>query len=134
MINAPAAQNPTAVAFTITPATLGDTYSLVPATFGTGLNPPAGTPEYFLAIDSPSIGGVLQTAVHVWRFHGDFATPANSSFGVGGAHTLNANITVNSFTDAFTTTPLIVPQNGTTQLLDTLGDKIMTPLVYQNLA
>src|SRR5204862_5573877 len=27
---------------------------------------------------------------------------------------------------------LLVPQNGTAQKLDTLGDKIMTPLVYQN--
>ena len=27
---------------------------------------------------------------------------------------------------------ILVPQNGTTQKLDTLGDKIMTPLVYQN--
>ena len=41
----------------------------------------------------------------------------------------------NSFTDAFTsTTSLLVPQNGTAQSLDTLGDKIMTPVVYQNLA
>src|SRR5207248_6661342 len=36
--------------------------------------------------------------------------------------------------DAFTSTSsLIVPQTGTSQLLDTLGDKLMTPLVYQNL-
>ena len=27
----------------------------------------------------------------------------------------------------------LVPQNGTNKTLDTLGDKIMTPLVYQNL-
>ena len=36
--------------------------------------------------------------------------------------------------DAFTTTTNLVPQNGTTRLLDTLGDKIMTPVVYQNLS
>ena len=27
----------------------------------------------------------------------------------------------------------MVPQQGTAQKLDTLGDKIMTPLVYQNI-
>jgi hypothetical protein len=42
-------------------------------------------------------------------------------------------ITVNPFVDAFTnTTSLLVPQQGVTQTLDTLGDKIMTPVVYQN--
>ena len=45
----------------------------------------------------------------------------------------NAEITVNGFVDAFTnTTTLLVPQQGTSANLDTLGDKIMTPLVYQN--
>src|SRR2546423_14504717 len=112
MINGTGAPNPTAVAFSITPATLGDSYSLVPATFRTGLNPPLNTPEYILAIDSPATSGVLQTAVHVWRFHVDFGTPANSTLGLGATHALNANVTVNSFTDAFTTTTLIVPQNG----------------------
>jgi hypothetical protein len=133
MINGTAAPNPTAVAFTISPATLGDAYSLVPATFRTGLSPPAGTPEFLLAIDSPPSGGVLQNAVHVWRFHVDFATPANSTLGLGADHAFNGNIAVNSFTDAFTTTTLLVPQNGTSARLDTLGDKIMAPLVYQNL-
>lgn len=134
MINGTGTPNPTAVAFTITPATLGDAYSLVPATFRTGLNPPAGTPEYLLAIDSPSTGGVVQNAVHVWRFHVDFVTPANSTLGLGATHAWNGDVTVNSFTDAFTTTTLLIPQSGTAVLLDTLGDKIMTPVVYQNLA
>src|SRR3954469_19201100 len=101
MINGTGSPTPAAVAFTITPATLGDSYSLVPATFRTGLSPPVGTAEYLLAIDSPGSGGVLQTAVHVWRFHVDFVTPANSTLGSGGTHAFNANVMVNSFTDAF---------------------------------
>jgi len=123
-----------AVGFSITPANLGDAYSLVPATFRAGLQPPAGRPEYLLAIDSPASGGVTLTQVHAWRFHADFVSPANSTLGLGPGHTLNANVTVSGFTDAFTTTTLIVPQNGTSALLDTLGDKIMTSVVYQNLA
>jgi hypothetical protein len=134
MINGTGAPNPTAVAFSITPATLGDTYSLVPATFCTGLAPPVGTPEYLLAIDSPGSGGVIQTAVHVWRFHVDFVTPANSTVGLGAGHTKNADVTVAGFTNAYTTTTQLVPQPATARLLDTLGDKIMTPVVYHNLA
>ena len=53
--------------------------------------------------------------------------------GVGPNHAPNAEITVNGFVDAFTdTTTNLVPQSGTPQKLDTLGDKIMTPVVYQN--
>lgn len=133
MINGTGAPNPGAVAFTIDPATLGDSYSLVPAFFRTGNAPPVGTPQYLLAIDSPLNGGVTQTQVHVWRFHVDFAIPANSTLGIGANHAANGNITVDPFVDAFTsTTSSIVPQLGTTRLLDTLGDKIMYPMAYQN--
>src|SRR5205814_4681531 len=87
-------------------------------------------------IDSPGSGGVTLTQVHGRFFHVDFATPANSTFGAGANHTPNAEITVSGFTDAFDASfnTLLVPQNGTTQKLDTLGDKIMTPVVYQKLA
>ena len=88
-----------------------------------------------LAIDSPASGGVTLTQVHARFFHVDFATPANSTFGVGASHAPNAEITVNGFIDAFTnTTSDLVPQQGTATKLDTLGDKIMTPVVYQNRA
>jgi hypothetical protein len=133
MINGTGAPNPGAVAFTILPAGLGDSYSLVPATFRAGSAPPVGTPEYFMAVDSPATADVVLTAVKTWLFHVDFATPANSTFGLGADRTPNGIVTVNGFVDAFTSTTLLVPQNGTTAMLDTLGDKLMTPLVYQNL-
>ncbi|MGI8821400.1 MAG: hypothetical protein ACR2ID_11125 [Chthoniobacterales bacterium] len=133
MINGTGAPNPGAVAFTIAAATLGDSYSLVPASFRTGSAPPAGRDEYLLSIDSPATGGVVLTQVHTWRFHVDFATPSNSTLGLGANHAPNANITVAGFVDAFTDTASnLVPQTGTTRLLDTLGDKIMSPVVYQN--
>ena len=133
MINGTGAPNPGAVAFTIPPAGLGDSYSLVPATFRAGSAPPTGTPEYFLAVDSPPTANVVLTEVKAWKFHVDFGTFGNSTFGIGANRTPNGKITVNDFVDAFTTTNLLVPQNGTTAKLDTLGDKLMTPLVYQNL-
>ena len=121
-----------AVAFNIPPAGLGDSYSLVPAGFRTGNPPPAGRDEFLLSVDSPATGGVTLTQVHGWKFHVDFGTPANSTLGIGVNHSPNTNIAVAGFVDAFTTTTLLVPQNGTTAKLDTLGDKIMTPVVYQN--
>jgi hypothetical protein len=124
-----------AIAFTIPPAGLGDSYSLVPASFRAGGPPPTGRNEMLLAIDSPATGGVNLTQVKGWFFHVDFGTPGNSTLGVGPNHSPNAQITVNGFVDAFTnTTTLLVPQQGTPPppRLDTLGDKIMTPVVYQN--
>jgi len=123
-----------AIAFNIPPAGLGDSYSLVPAGFRTGDPPPLGRDEFLLSVDSPATGGVTLTQVHGWKFHVDFGTPGNSSLGIGVNHSPNANIAVAGFVDAFTTTTLLVPQNGTTAKLDTLGDKIMTPVVYQNRA
>jgi len=123
-----------AIAFTIPPAALGDSYSLVAATFRTGTAPPAGRDEMLLAIDSPATGGVTLTQVKGWLFHVDFVTPASSTLGVGANHSPNALISVNPFVEAWTGAEgfTIVPQKGTTQKLDTLGDKIMTPVVYQN--
>ena len=133
MINGTGAPNPGAIAFTIDPATLGDSYSLVPGNFRTGSLPPAGTPEYFLAVNSPMSADVVQTQVHVWKFHADFSTPANSTFGSGANHAADGDITVNGFVDAYTSTSNLVPQNLTSAMLDTLGDRLMSPLVYQNL-
>lgn len=134
MINGTGAPNPGAVAFSITPANLGDTYSLVPASFRTGSAPPAGQPEYFMAVNSSAVSGTVENQVFAWRFHVDFVTPANSTFGVGAGHTPDATVAVNNFVDAFVgASSAIVPQTGTAALLDTLGDKLMANLVYQKL-
>ena len=124
-----------AIAFSILPADLGDQYSLVPATFRTGA-PPAGQPEWFMSINSSSVAGTVENQVFVRRFHADFAIPANSTFGVGATHAPDGIITVNGFVDAFTSTSSNIVPNGTlttNQYLDTLGDKLMYPLIYQNI-
>ena len=72
-----------AIGFSILPANLGNQYSLVPASFRTGDPPPAGQPEWFMNVNSSSTAGTVETQVFVRRFHVDFATPANSIFGVG---------------------------------------------------
>ncbi|HEX4706270.1 MAG TPA: hypothetical protein VH229_00910, partial [Candidatus Udaeobacter sp.] len=126
--------NPTLVAFTVPIAGVGDSYSFVSANFRTGDPPPAGRDEMVLAIDSPANGGVTLTQVHARLFHVDFVTPANSTFGLTANHLPNAEIAVNGFIDAFSNAAgfTIVPQQGTAQRIQTLGDKIMTPLVYRS--
>ena len=114
-----------AVGFTILSRSLR---SLVPASFRTGAPPPAGRQEFLLAIDNPD-AGVTQTDVKGWLFHVDFINPANSTLGSDDAHHPNAQITVNGFVDIYRD---IVPQQGTTEKLDSLANRIMTPVVYQN--
>src|ERR1043166_5896399 len=100
MLNGTGAPTPGSVAFTIAPANLGDIYSLVPATFRTGTAPAAGTPEYFMAINSSATAGTVETQVFAWKFHVDFVTPANSTFGLTANHTPNGTVTVNGFVDS----------------------------------
>jgi len=106
---------------------LGHATTLIPATFRTGDPPPAGQPEFLLAVDGDP--DVVLTQVKGWLFHVDFVTPANSTLGVGAEHAPNAGITVSGFLNA---PGERVPQRGTVVELDTLGDRMMTPVVYQN--
>ena len=121
-----------AIGFDITPAGLGDAYSLVGAYYRAGSPPPAGRDEMLLAIDANI---QTYTQVKAWKFHVDFANPANSTLGIGADHSPNSLITVDPFVDAQTAAAgfTIVPQLGTANRIQTLGDKIMTPVVYQNL-
>jgi hypothetical protein len=114
----------TAVGFTIT-SELGRPHSLVPASFRTGAPPPVGRQEFLLAIGRS--GG--EAHIDGWLFHVDFINPSNSTLGLGSDHSPNVQIIVNGFIQP---RPFLVPQQGTDRKLDTLGNRIMTPVVYQN--
>lgn len=81
--------------------------------------PPAGEPETVMGI------GTTATTLAYWHFHVDFTTPANSTF------TGPTNLTVASYSTACGGGTCI-PQGGTTQRLDSLGDRIMYRLAYRN--
>ena len=127
--------DPTVIAFSILPAGLGDSYSMVAANFRTGDPPPAGRDEMLIDVDSPLNENTSLTTVKGWLYHVDFVTPSNSTIGIGSNHTPNALITVNPFVEAWTNASGFRHRApaGYSQHLDTLGDKIMTPVVYQNL-
>jgi hypothetical protein len=91
---------------------------LLPSDQDGATNPPAGSPNYFVAFGT----NVLQ----LWKFHVDWGTPANSTF------TGPTNIGVTAFNEACGGGTCI-PQPSTTQTLDSLADRLMYRLAYRNL-
>ncbi len=81
--------------------------------------PPAGAPVSF--VEFPSTG-----AYRVFHFHVDFATPANSTF------TLFSSPAAAGFSLLCPTTRSCVPQLGTTNKVDGIGDRLMFRLAYRN--
>lgn len=94
-------------------------YSMLPSDCD-GTFPSAGTPDYFTYIPSSS-GNELR----IWALHADWTTPANSTF------TFVTALPVTAFTRMATATGA-VPQLGTTNKLDGLGDRLMFRNQYRN--
>ncbi|TLY66965.1 MAG: hypothetical protein E6K47_12410, partial [Gammaproteobacteria bacterium] len=94
---------------------------LLPADLDGGRQPPAGSPNYVVSL------GAVDGRLAFWQFHVDWTTPPNTT--LTGPTTLT--------TAAFTlpcndTGGTCVAQSGTTQRLDTLGDRLMYRLAYRN--
>ena len=96
--------------------------SLLPADFdGTAASgPPGGSPAYFLNFDGD------HQSLDLWQFHVDWNNPNNSTF--SGP----TKIGVTAFGEACGGGDCI-PQKGTAQTLDSLGDRLMYRLAYRNL-
>lgn len=97
---------------------LSSDFSLLPSTLDGSQLPPSGSPDYLLELGTT-------TSLLFWKFHVDFATPSNSTF------TGPTSIAVASFTEPCSGTGCI-PQPGTSQRLDGLGDRLMYRLAYRN--
>lgn len=78
-----------------------------------------GEPNFYLELGTSS-------TLKLYRFHVDFATPSNSTF--GGP----ALLPVASYTEACPRNGTCIPQLGTTQKLDSLGDRLMFRLAYRD--
>ncbi|MEI8080682.1 MAG: PKD domain-containing protein [Actinomycetes bacterium] len=94
--------------------------------------PPAGTPAFFVEVDDSSWIGPVD-ALRIWKFHVDWANPANSTFGVGGQPDYTLPV------DNFNLLPCTVsgsrgciPQPGTSVKLDAIGDRLMYRATYRN--
>jgi Divergent InlB B-repeat domain len=107
---------------------------LLPADLDGTTPPPTGAPEYFLNFDAN------HQSLDLWQFHVDWTNPANSWFGSGPTITSPTNITVPVFIEPCSEAALMItyttgdciPQAGTTQMLDSYGDRLMYRLAYRN--
>src|SRR6516164_728928 len=94
---------------------------LLPSDLDGQTAPPTGSPEYYLSLD-PN-----RASLDMWQFHVDFGTPSNSTF------TGPTNIPVAPFKPACPNrSGVCIPQLGTTQVLDSLSDRLMYRLAYRN--
>lgn len=93
--------------------------SLLPADLDIGgtLPPASGEPEFFMSLGS--------NALNLWKFHVDWTNSNNSTL------TGPTSITVAGFNEACGGGTCI-PQQGTSQQLDSLGDRLMYRLAYRN--
>ena len=94
--------------------------SLLPATLDGATGPPSGEPEWFVGIN-PNVTNALA----YFKFHVDWTTPANTTL------TGPTSLPVNAFSEACGG-GICIPQSGTTQQLDSLGDRLMWRLEYRN--
>jgi len=94
-------------------------FTYLPSDLDGSTAPPTGEPNFFVELGT-------STSLDLFKFHVDFTTPANSTF------TGPISITVASYTDACAATGTCIPQKGTTQKLDSLGDRLMFRLAYRN--
>jgi hypothetical protein len=92
--------------------------SLLPSTLDGTDPPPVGSPNYLLALTTT-------TSLGLWKFHVDFVTAANSTF------TGPTSIAIASYSQACGGGACI-PQFGTSNQLDSLGDRLMYRLEYRN--
>jgi hypothetical protein len=100
--------------------------SLLPADLDSAATlPPSGQQELFLgSIDNGS------SDIYQYLFHVDFTTPSNSTFtGSGGSMPISG---VASFSLACGGFSACIPQRGISDLLDSLGDRLMYRLAYRN--
>ncbi len=91
--------------------------------------PPAGTPNFFAEVDDAAWIPPVD-AMRIWEFHVDWDTTANSTFGVSGNP--NHTLPVTGFTALCLSTRNCIPQSGTSQRLDAIGDRLMHRLQYRN--
>ncbi|HUS15036.1 MAG TPA: hypothetical protein VM536_08480, partial [Chloroflexia bacterium] len=100
--------------FQTTSAALGSGQSPIhPTDLDGTAQPPAGAPNAFFGFGSP---------MKVFKFHVDWANPANTTW----------TNTQSLATAGFTQQSAGIPQQGTTQTLDALGDRLMNRVAYRN--
>jgi uncharacterized membrane protein len=106
-------------------SSLNNRGGILPANLDGATLPPSGSREYILGFDESTLNALL-----LWTFHVDFATPSNSTL------TGPTSLPVAAFTEVTCSGGArptdCIPQPGTTQKVDSLGDRMMYRLAYRN--
>jgi Big-like domain-containing protein len=95
--------------------------SLLPSDLDGAAPPPVNSPNFLINVDPAS------STLNLWRFHVDFANPGSSTF-IGPMSIAG----VAPFIAPCPDTQSCIQQPATTQLLDSLGDRLMYRLAYRN--
>lgn len=105
----------------------------LPADLDGNTPPPAGSPNYFAEVDDSSEIGPSD-AMRIWKFHVDWTTPSNSTYGLNGQPNFVLPVAAFSRPNCIVRTagPNCVPQPASPYILDTLGDRLMFRLAYRN--
>ena len=100
----------------------GGAFSFLPSDLDGASIATKGEPNFFMELNPKD-----STSLNLYKFHVDFAHPSNSTF------TGPTTIRVAAYTQACPLpTPACIPQSGTVQLLDSVGDRLMFRLAYRN--
>ena len=94
--------------------------NLLPSDLDGSTQPPGAEPNLYLTFVAPS-------TLNIYKFHADFINPSNSTF------TGPTAVPVNPFAEACEG-GICIPQAGTGQKLDSLGDRLMYRNAYRNLS
>jgi subtilisin-like proprotein convertase family protein len=102
---------------------------LLPSNLMGNALPPTGAPNYFMSVDMDWNGS--DDILHIWEFHTDWNTPANSTF------SLVKELVVDPFNWNFdgaggSRDNWDIPQPDTNVELDSLSDRLMMHLWYRN--
>ena len=102
---------------------------MLPVSAASSLPPPAGSPGLIAEVDDANWGWPADQ-FSLWEFHANWSNPSASTLGIGG------NPTVTLPTAAFDANlcnyHLCIPQQGVSNLLDPISDRLMFRLQYMN--
>jgi len=110
-------------------------FSFLPSDLDGDTLPPVGAPNYHISWNWAFLTAAPYT-MQLTKFVPNFATPANSTFtdGFGGAafSFVGFSLAASTLAACNDSSGNCAPQSGTTNTLDTLGDRHMYRLVYRN--
>jgi hypothetical protein len=92
--------------------------SLLPSDLDGSTAPPSGRPNFFLSRGT-------STTLRLWKFHVDWSNPGSSTISGPTSISVQSNSTACGG-------GACIPQPGTSQKLDSLGDRLMYRLAYRN--